>query len=162
MASPYMVLLVSVLLLLFSGCGTAPAATQNSSDSPPATAAPTEESPAISPTALSAGGPAPVPDVTPDADLGEQVFRQYGCNACHSTDGTALVGPTWQGLYGTQEALEDGSTVTVDAQYIAESISEPNARIVQGFTAGLMPPGATLRITDEEILHIIEFMKSLQ
>ena len=91
---------------------------------------------------------------------------RYTCStdATHATprDGTALVGPTWLGLYGTEEPLDDGSTATVDAQYITESIIEPNARIVQGFTAGLMPARATLGITDEEIIHIIKYMRSLQ
>ena len=164
MASPFTVLLVSASLLLLIACGTAPAATQTPHDSPPATAdlavtaAPTQTSPED----LSAGSTAPVSDVTPDAYLGEQVYMQYGCNACHSADGTALVGPTWLGLYGTDEPLDDGSTATVDAQYITESIIEPNARIVQGFTGGLMPARATLGITDEEIIHIIEYMRSLQ
>jgi cytochrome c551/c552/heme/copper-type cytochrome/quinol oxidase subunit 4 len=96
----------------------------------------------------------------PNADLGADLALSYGCGACHSTDGSALVGPTWQGLYGTQEALDDGSTVTVDDDYIKESIQDPNVRIVDGFTAGLMPP--TLGVKDEEIPHIIEYMKSLK
>ena len=87
-------------------------------------------------------------------------MQAYGCQACHSNDGTALVGPTWQGLYGTQEELEDGTTVLVDDAYIAESIRDPNARVVAGFTAGLMP--ATLGVKDEDIPHIIEYMKSLR
>ena len=70
------------------------------------------------------------------------------------------MGPTWQGLYGTEEALEDGTTATVDADYITESIKDPNAKIVQGFTAGLMP--ANLGVEDEEIPHIVEYMKSLR
>ena len=92
--------------------------------------------------------------------MGEQIYLKYGCNACHSTDGTALVGPTWQGLYGTEEELEGGSSVLVDDAYITESIRDPNAKITRGFTAGLMP--ATLGVKDEEIPHIIEYMKSLR
>ena len=96
----------------------------------------------------------------PDAGLGEQLYIQYGCNACHTTDGTALTGPTWQGLYGSQEELADGTSVTVDDEYIKESIQDPNAKITAGFTAGLMP--TTLGVKDEEIPHIIEYMQSLQ
>ena len=92
--------------------------------------------------------------------LGEEAYRKYGCNACHSIDGSQLVGPTWLGLYGTEEALEGGGTATVDEAYIVESIKEPNARITKGFTAGLMP--ATLGVTDDEILHIVEYMKTLR
>ena len=96
----------------------------------------------------------------PDAGVGEQLFTQYGCNACHSTDGTDLVGPTWQGLYGSQETLDDGTLVTVNDEYITESINDPNAKVVEGFTAGLMP--TALGVKAEEIPHIIEYMKSLQ
>ena len=105
---------------------------------------------------------APVADVSgpPDAGLGEQLVAQYGCNACHTIDGSDAVGPTWLGLYGTEESLDDGTTATVNEEYITESIQDPNARITAGFTAGLMP--TTLGVKDEEIPHIIEYMKSLQ
>ena len=96
----------------------------------------------------------------PDAGVGEQLVAQYGCNACHSTDGTTLVGPSWLGLYGTEESLDDGTTATVNDEYIKESVQDPNAKITAGFTAGLMPP--TLGVKDEEIPHIIEYMKSLK
>ena len=96
----------------------------------------------------------------PDAGLGEQLVATYGCAACHTIDGSDLTGPTWLGLYGSQEALEDGTSVTVDDAYIKESIQDPNAKITAGFTAGLMP--TTLGVKDEEIPHIIEYMKTLQ
>ena len=96
----------------------------------------------------------------PDAAIGEQLVKQYGCGTCHSTDGSALAGPTWQGLYGTEEALDDGSTVTVNDDYIKESVQDPNAKVVSGFTAGLMPP--TLDVKDDEIPHIIEYIKTLK
>ena len=94
------------------------------------------------------------------AAMGAQLVEEYGCNVCHSTDGTTLVGPTWQGLYGTLEELEDGTSAVVDDEYIRESIRMPDLRVVKGFTAGLMP--ATLGVKDEEIPHIIEYMKSLR
>ena len=100
------------------------------------------------------------PREVPSAEIGAELVATYGCNTCHSTDGTALVGPTWRGLYGTEEALDDDTTATVDDAYIEESIKDPNARIVQGFTGGLMP--ANLGVRDEEIPHIIEYMKSLK
>ena len=107
--------------------------------------------------------PTPLPPVAYDAQsaaIGAQLVEEYGCNACHSTDGTTLVGPTWQGLYGTEEELEGGTTATVNAEYIRESIRTPDLKVVKGFTAGLMP--ATLGVEDEEIPHIIEYMKSLR
>jgi cytochrome c oxidase subunit 2 len=65
---------------------------------------------------------------------------QYAaCSGCHSLDGTPLAGPTWQGIYGRQEPLDDGTTVTADEEYIRNSILDPNAQIVTGFQPNVMP-----------------------
>ena len=105
--------------------------------------------------------PPPTPPPGPDPVYGQYLVEKvYGCGTCHSTDGRALAGPTWQGLYGTEEALDDGSTVTVDDDYIKESIQDPNAKVVSGFTAGLMPP--TLGVKEDEIPSIIEYIKTLK
>ena len=174
MASPLALLLVSVCLFLLLACGGGAVAEPTPTNPPAGTALAatalaieSSSTPSTEPT-THAPGPtvfltfSPSPGVTPDAILGEDIFKRYGCNACHSTDGTALVGPTWQGLYGTEEELSDGTAALVDEAYIVESIKEPNARITQGFTAGLMPTQAVLGITDDEILHIIEYMKTLR
>ncbi len=63
----------------------------------------------------------------------------FGCIACHSLDGAPGVGPTWQGLYGREEQLTDGSTVTVDDTYIRDSILDPNKQVTAGFNPNLMP-----------------------
>ena len=94
----------------------------------------------------------------PTAAEGERLANEvYGCNACHSTDGTVLVGPSWQGIYGSQEALEGGGSATVDGDYIRESINTPDAQLVEGF-GNLMP---VLGLSDTEIDSIIEYIKSL-
>jgi cytochrome c oxidase subunit 2 len=82
------------------------------------------------------------------------------CLACHSTDGSQMVGPTWKGLYGTEEDLEDGSTVLVDEAYIHESIVEPLKKITKGYPPSMPPFGAVL--TEEQIKDITEYIKSLQ
>ncbi len=76
-------------------------------------------------------------DLSPEA-RGEQFYVELGCRGCHSLDGTAGVGPTWQNIYLRQEALTDGTTVTVDEEYIRNSILNPDAQIVQGFNPGVM------------------------
>jgi cytochrome c oxidase subunit 2 len=92
---------------------------------------------------------------------GERWSTQYGCVACHTTDGSPGVGPTWQGLYGKVETFEDGSTATVDEAYLHESIVDPNVRIVQGFRP-VMPPNFGQILTEEQISDLIEYVKSLQ
>lgn len=62
------------------------------------------------------------------------------CVACHSTDGGPLAGPTWQGIIGREEALTDGSSIVVDAEYIRNSVLDPNSQIVAGFQPNVMPP----------------------
>lgn len=74
----------------------------------------------------------------------------YNCFTCHSPDGAALAGPTWQGIIGREEALADGSTVIVDADYIESSILEPNAQIVDGFQPGVMPENFAELIAETE------------
>jgi mono/diheme cytochrome c family protein len=94
-----------------------------------------------------------------DAAAGETI-AQAQCFTCHTIDGSTLVGPTWQGLYGHEVKLEDGSTVTADDEYIRESILQPNAKIVEGFPAA-MPPFEGL-LDDEQIANIIAYIKTLE
>lgn len=93
-------------------------------------------------------------------ERGRELARQFGCLSCHSTDGTKLVGPSWQGLFGREEVLADGTTITVDEAYLKESILDPNAKIVQGFSPNVMPPYRD-RLSDKELKAIIAFIKSL-
>ncbi|MCB8966871.1 MAG: cytochrome c oxidase subunit II [Ardenticatenaceae bacterium] len=82
-------------------------------------------------------------DLTPEqrGDLwhGAEGDGGFGCNSCHSIDGSTGAGPTWLGLYGRQETLTDGSTITVDEEYIRNSILHPNDQIVSGFNRDVMP-----------------------
>jgi cytochrome c oxidase subunit 2 len=73
-------------------------------------------------------------DLSPAAAEGLEVARDGGCTACHGTEGQGGVGPAWQGLMGSQVELEDGSTVTVDPEYIRRSIQQPQADVVAGYT----------------------------
>lgn len=99
----------------------------------------------------------------PMACWGETLYSDKGCNACHSTDGTALAGPSWQGIWGAQEALAGGESVTVDENYIRESIRQPQAKVVAAFAdKGQMPPYPEASVTEPEVDAIIAFIKSLQ
>jgi cytochrome c oxidase subunit 2 len=94
---------------------------------------------------------------------GERLSQVKGCNACHTVDGTALVGPTYKGLFGkTETVVTDGETrqIVVDEDYVRNSILNPNADVVEGFQP-LMPSQEGM-ITDEEITAIIEYLKTLQ
>ncbi len=90
---------------------------------------------------------------------GKALVAANGCAACHSINGSAGIGPTWFGLFGSQVHLTDGSVVTADDAYIHESIKTPQAKIVAGFENQLMP---TYGFTDEEIADIVAYIKTLK
>lgn len=95
------------------------------------------------------------------AAAGQEIATSNGCTGCHSIDGSDGVGPTWQGLYGSDVPLADGSTVTADDAYIAESIREPNAKIHEGYQSGLMPQ-AYGDWTDEQVNSVIAYIQTLE
>lgn len=96
----------------------------------------------------------------PLVERGQKLW-QGKCIACHSTSGTVGAGPTWKGLFGSTHEMADGSTVTVDENYLRESILNPNKQIVKGYKAGVMPTfqGA---LKEEEVTALIEFIKTLK
>jgi cytochrome c oxidase subunit 2 len=95
---------------------------------------------------------------------GLEIVRRNGCIACHSIDGSNLVGPSFRGVYGEETTVEvDGNEqkVVVNDEYIRESLLEPNIKIVKGFRQGLMQSYKGL-ITEEEIQQISEYLESLK
>ncbi len=102
-------------------------------------------------------------------ERGEVWYEQFGCNSCHSIDGTAVVGPSWLGLYGSDVHLESGETVTADDAYIRTAILQPNDQIVEGF-APVMPANFEDRFAETEeqydgevdiVADLIAFIKTL-
>lgn len=90
--------------------------------------------------------------------VGRKLYESKGCVACHSLDGKPGVGPTFKGLFGREENLEDGSTVKTDEAYIIESIKQPTLKIVKGFSP-VMP---AMPLTDEEIKSLVEFIETVK
>jgi cytochrome c oxidase subunit 2 len=97
-----------------------------------------------------------------DPECGQRWATQYGCVACHSQDGSTIVGPTWLGLFGHEVELADGTTVIADEEYLFTSIVDPNAQIVAGFAPNIMPQTFDENLTDEQIQQIIAFIESLE
>lgn len=96
----------------------------------------------------------------PLAELGAKVYEAKGCNACHSIDGSAKVGPSLKGVYGHRVELADGSTTDGDDNYIRESILAPQAKIVKGYPPVM--PSFQGQLNDKQITALIEFMKTLK
>lgn len=83
-------------------------------------------------------------------ERGAQWSAQFACVSCHSVDGSTLVGPTWQDLFGSEETLTDGSTVAVDEAYLRNSILNPAAQIVAGYENVAMPANYEEQFAAEE------------
>lgn len=92
------------------------------------------------------------------AEEGQQIFTRQGCQACHSTEGVAMIGPALNGVFGREVELTDGATLTADEEYIRESIVNPGAKIVAGYS-NMMPPYSHLN--EQQLLSLVEYIKSL-
>ncbi|HYZ98263.1 MAG TPA: cytochrome c [Acidimicrobiales bacterium] len=93
----------------------------------------------------------------PEASRGRELVEASGCSTCHSTDGSDSTGPTWQGLAGAEVTLDDGTTVVADSEYLARSIREPRAEVVDGFSP-VMP---TFDFSEDEVAAIVAYIETL-
>ena len=94
-----------------------------------------------------------------DPERGAALARGKGCLACHTTDGARLVGPSWKGVFGKQEAVVGSEReVSVDEGYIARSIRDPQADVVKGFPPA-MPPQ---RATEQDVRDLTAYIRSLR
>jgi cytochrome c oxidase subunit 2 len=111
------------------------------------------------PPAEFAGWLAEKPAVT---DAGQELLQKHGCLGCHSLDGSAMVGPSFQGIGGRQVSIvRNGETViqTTDRAYLERAILEPGVEIVEGYPPA-MPPYAG-RIPEEDMNGIIDYLLGL-
>jgi cytochrome c oxidase subunit 2 len=96
---------------------------------------------------------------TPEGQ-GKLLVVKNGCGGCHSVTSTPLPSaPTWFGLFGSNVELADGSTVVADDAFLTESIVDPTAKEVKGFSPSTMPPYV---LTEEEVANIIAYIKTLK
>ncbi len=93
------------------------------------------------------------------AEWGKLQWDRKGCATCHSIDGTRGQGPSWKGIWGKMEKMNDGKEVLVDANYVRESMMLPQAKVVAGFEP-IMPTFQGL-LREHEIGGLIAFIKSL-
>ena len=92
------------------------------------------------------------------AEHGALLYKAKGCNACHTLDGTKLVGPSWKGVFGRKEQCTNGTEITVDDAYLKESILKPMEKVVMGFP----PAMPVLPLSDIEVDSLILFIKAQQ
>ncbi len=93
----------------------------------------------------------------PLVEFGRLLYTRYGCEVCHSLDGSRLEGPSFKGIFGKPVRLSDGRTVTADEDYLRRSILQPQTEVVAGYQP-VMPTFQGL-LGEREINALIEFIK---
>jgi len=99
---------------------------------------------------------------TPDTEditvYGPWLRVKYGCASCHSVDGSANTGPTWQNLFGYEHSYDTG-TKLADENHIRQSIYVPDTDIRSGFTNQMQSYQGI--VTDEHMDGFIRYFKYL-
>jgi cytochrome c oxidase subunit 2 len=97
------------------------------------------------------------------SEEGARLIQVKGCVACHTTDGTPKIGPTFKGVFGKKETvIHEGKEreITVDEAFIKQTLLHPEIDRVKGFPP--IMPSQHGQLTDAEIHEIIEYIKSLK
>ncbi len=96
-------------------------------------------------------------ELSPEAERGREISNTNGCAACHGTNGQGGAGPAWQGLYGAEVELEDGTLVVADEAYLKRAIVDPDAERRAG--SQLRMPMNDLDA--EEVAAVIAYIRAL-
>ena len=91
----------------------------------------------------------------------------YGCEGCHALPAlgwTAAIGPSLEGIGSRADERADaaGEDVLSGAEYIAQSLRVPNAYVVSGYGAGIMPQfvseGSGTVMPQEDLIAIVAYL----
>jgi cytochrome c oxidase subunit 2 len=102
--------------------------------------------------------------VNNEGNKGYKVLEKNGCFACHSVDGSKLVGPSFKGTYGKKVKVKTNGAVRevlFDDKYLETSIYDPNADISGDYPQGLMKSYKN-EITKEELVLVIDYLENLK
>ena len=110
--------------------GPAETETGQTETTPPATTAPEEEAPAG------------------DAAAGKALFASNGCGGCHTFEAAGSSGAVGPNL---DEALQGK-----DAEFVHQSIVEPNAEVAEGYNPGVMP--SFQQLSEDQVNDLVAFL----
>jgi cytochrome c oxidase subunit II len=88
-----------------------------------------------------------------NAEAGKAVYdaANPGCGTCHTFEAAGSDGTTGPNL--------DDSLEGKDAQFILESIVNPDAEITEGFDPGIMPKTYADDLSDKQLADLVAFLQ---
>lgn len=100
------------------------------------------------------------------AKPGKELFEQAtlggaaGCKTCHSLEpGVTIIGPSLADIGSAAGSKVSGLS---GEEYLRQSITDPNAYVVDGYPASVMPNVYGERLTGEQIDQLLAYMLSLK
>ena len=100
------------------------------------------------------------------AEDGESLFKKTvlgtsaGCATCHSTEpGTIIVGPSLAGIGTLAAQRVEGISAE---EYLRQSITEPDAYLLEGYPKGVMPSKYATDLSPEEIDGLTAYLLTLK
>jgi len=88
------------------------------------------------------------------ASTGEQIFTAAGCAGCHKLSkagANGTIGPSLDNLASSSDIKGNPD------DYVKQSILDPNAVVVSGFQAGVMPSFKG-KLTDKQIQALVQYL----
>lgn len=126
-------------------------------------AKPTEPPPVLSeltPEQIYAGLPPDLATAVTSADIAQAplLATTKGCIGCHDLDpNKVMTGPTWHNVGDTAITRVPGES---PAEYLHQSIVNPNAFVVPGYPANIMPQTFGDQLTTQELGDMIAYLLS--
>ncbi|MFQ5343443.1 MAG: c-type cytochrome, partial [Anaerolineae bacterium] len=115
--------------------------------------------PELGPADLVGGGAAMAPSV-PSVAEATALFAKGTCGGCHEIPGVeGAVGVVGPSMCHVAEEMQAGEDSPDD---IFEAIADPNAEIVEGYAANIMPANYGDVYTDDEINAMVAFIGALE
>ena len=92
-----------------------------------------------------------------NATRGKAIYTTNGCGACHTfppAGSTGKVGPNLDDIAASAKKANQGSL----AQYTLSSIVNPNAYIVPGYPANVMPAIFGQKLSKQQLADLVAFL----
>ena len=101
------------------------------------------------------GQPPPPPAAAEgDPAAGKAVFAAQGCGGCHTFSAAGTNAPVGPDL--------DESLQGKDAEFVHESIVDPNAEITSGFAPNIMPQDFGQKLSEKQLDDLVAFLQQSQ